>query len=86
MDLIVQEEGEIGIEIKQGAGEEPVDLQHVSGLPLQSIVDAEDAAAGPSTIVGVDEPEAIQPPRRNFVQRQLSRRKKVVASEVQLEA
>src|SRR5207247_3832804 len=83
---IVKEEGKIGIQSKQGTGEEPVDLQRVPELPLQPIVNSEHAAADPSAIVGVDKPETVEPARRNFVQGQLSRRKETVASEVQLEA
>jgi len=83
--FIGQEEREVRPEIKPRAREKSVHLEDIAAGQILPVVGAEDSGPDAPAVLRVNEAEAIQHPRSDLVERNLSGRKEVVASEVELE-
>src|SRR5262249_27783605 len=84
--LVGQEESEIRPEVEHRAPQETVYLEDASVGQILPVVGAENTGPHAPAVLRVDETEAIQHSLKDFVEWNLSKRKEVVVSEVELEA
>src|SRR5262245_52779427 len=83
---IVQEKSEVGKQIEERPAHEPVGFEAIAGVEYLPVVNTAGSEAHAAAVVRVDVSKPRQFPAGNKVQRDLSGRIKIIASEVQFEA
>ena len=86
VEKVLQEEGEIGVQVEQGAAQKTIYLQYVAVGADRAVVGCESSEPYAAAVERIDEAEAIQLALGHQVERNLSGGIEIVAAEIEFEA